>query len=38
MGNTTAESIRKYSTNKIITGDEPDKNKLISKAIRFVNE
>ena len=35
IGNTTAESIRKYSANKIITGDEPDKNKLISKAIRF---
>jgi len=36
MGETTAESIQKYSTNKIITGDEPDKNKLISQAIRFV--
>jgi uroporphyrinogen-III synthase len=35
IGNTTAESIRKYSSNKIITGDEPDKNKLISKTIRF---
>ena len=35
IGNTTAESIRKYSTNMIITGDEPDKNKLISKTIRF---
>lgn len=35
IGNTTAESIRKYSMNKIITGDGPDKNKLISKAIRF---
>jgi len=35
IGNTTAESIRKYSTNKIITADEPDKNKLISKAIHF---
>jgi len=35
IGNTTAESIRKYSANKIITGEEPDKNKLISKAIRF---
>jgi uroporphyrinogen-III synthase len=35
IGNTTAESIRKYSANKIITGDEPDKNKLLSKAIRF---
>jgi len=36
MGEATAESIKKYSTNKIITGDEPDKNKLISQAIRFV--
>lgn len=36
MGETTAESIKKYSTNQIITGDEPDKNKLISQAIRFV--
>ena len=36
MGESTAESIKKYSTNKIITGDEPDKNKLISQAIRFV--
>lgn len=35
IGNTTAESIRKYSANKIVTGDEPDKNKLIGKAIRF---
>ena len=38
MGNTTAVAIRKYSTNNIITGDEPDKNKLISKAIRFIYE
>ncbi|MGZ8557425.1 MAG: uroporphyrinogen-III synthase [Chitinophagaceae bacterium] len=38
MGETTAVSIKKYSTNKIITGDEPDKNKLISQAIRFVRE
>jgi uroporphyrinogen-III synthase len=38
MGNTTAVAIRKYSTNKIITGDEPDKNKLISKAVRFIYE
>ena len=36
MGETTAESIKKFSTNQIITGDEPDKNKLISQAIRFV--
>ena len=35
IGNTTAESIRKYSTNRIITADEPDKNKLIRKAIHF---
>ncbi len=38
LGNTTAVAIRKYSTNKIITGEEPDKNKLISIAARFVNE
>lgn len=38
LGNTTAVAIRKFSTNKIITGDGPDKNKLISKAVRFVNE
>lgn len=38
MGETTAVSIKKYSTNKIITGDEPDKNKLISQAIRFVRD
>jgi len=38
MGHTTAVAIRKYSTNKIITGDEPDKNKLISKAVRFIYE
>jgi uroporphyrinogen-III synthase len=36
MGETTAESIKKFSTNQIITGDEPDKNNLISQAIRFV--
>ena len=38
MGETTAVSIKKFSTNQIITGDEPDKNKLISQAIRFVRE
>lgn len=38
MGETTAESIKKFSTNQIITGDEPDKNKLISQAIRFVRD
>ena len=38
MGETTALSIKKFSTNKIITGDEPDKNKLISQAIRFVRD
>ena len=35
IGNTTAESIRSHSANKIITADEPDKTKLISRAIRF---
>jgi uroporphyrinogen-III synthase len=38
MGETTAESIKKYSTNEIVTGDEPDKNKLISQAIRFIRD
>ena len=38
MGETTAISIKKFSTNQIITGDEPDKNKLISQAIRFVRD
>ncbi|MEP7372152.1 MAG: uroporphyrinogen-III synthase [Chitinophagaceae bacterium] len=38
MGETTAVSIKKFSTNQIITGDEPDKNKLISQAIRFVRD
>jgi len=38
IGNTTASSVKKYSNNKIIAGDEPDKNKLISKAILYVHE
>ena len=38
MGETTALSIKKFSTNPIITGEEPDKNKLISQAIRFVRD
>jgi len=38
MGETTAESIKKFSTNEVITGDEPDKNKLISQAIRYVRD
>lgn len=38
MGHATAAAIQKHSTNKIITGDEPDKYKLISKAVHFVNE
>lgn len=38
MGRTTAITIQKHSGNKIITGDEPDKYKLISKAVHFVNE
>lgn len=33
MGNTTAESIKKFSNNTIITGTEPDKGKLIQLAI-----
>ncbi len=38
MGETTATSIKKFSTNQVITGEEPDKNKLISQAIRFVRD
>lgn len=34
LGKTTAETIKKYSTNKIIIGDEPDKNKLVIQAIK----
>lgn len=37
MGYTTSIAIQKHSNNKIVTGDEPDKYKLISKAVHFVN-
>jgi uroporphyrinogen-III synthase len=36
MGHTTAESIKKFSNNTIITGTEPDKSKLIKLAINYV--
>ena len=38
IGKTTVEALKKYSTNKIITGDEPDKVKLVKKAIRFFQD
>jgi len=38
MGNATAVAIKKHAANTIITGEEPDKYKLISKAIRFLKE
>jgi len=38
MGNTTAAAIKKYADNKIIIGDEPSRNNLVNKAIRFVLE
>jgi uroporphyrinogen-III synthase len=38
MGHTTAVAIQKHSNNKIITGEEPDKYKLIGKAVQFVSE
>jgi len=37
MGKTTADSIKKYSGNQIITGNEPDKNALIKEAVDFVH-
>ncbi len=38
MGKTTAESIKKYAANKIVTGHEPDKGKLIEQAIKFIRD
>lgn len=35
IGNTTAAAIKKYSDNKIITGDEPGKNALIEKVLEY---
>ncbi len=36
MGKTTEESIKKYAANKIVTGHEPDKSKLIEQAINYI--
>ncbi len=33
IGNTTADEIKKYSNNKIITGDKPGKKEMIEKVI-----
>lgn len=38
MGYTTSIAIQKHSNNKIVTGEEPDKYKLIGKAVQFLNE
>jgi uroporphyrinogen-III synthase len=35
IGNTTASAIKKYSKNKIVVADEPDKNNLVEKAIEY---
>ncbi|TAL44114.1 MAG: uroporphyrinogen-III synthase [Chitinophagaceae bacterium] len=35
IGNTTANEIKKYSNNKIIIGDEPGKENLVKKMIRY---
>jgi len=37
IGNTTANEIKKYSSNKIVIGDEPGKRNLVEKAINFFN-
>ena len=36
MGHTTEVEIKRFAANKIITGDEPIKNKLVMKAIEFI--
>jgi uroporphyrinogen-III synthase len=36
IGKTTAEAIRKYSSNKIITADEPGKESLVWKALEIL--
>ncbi len=33
IGTSTVEALKKFSSNKIIKGDEPDKVKLVTKAI-----
>ena len=35
IGKTTAESIRQYTTNKIITGNAPGKNSLVNEALFY---
>lgn len=35
IGNTTATGIKKYTNNKIIIGDEPGKENLVTKMIRY---
>ena len=35
IGNTTATAIKKYCKNKIIIGDEPGKENLVTKMIRY---
>jgi uroporphyrinogen-III synthase len=35
IGNTTANEIKKYTGNKIITGDEPGKENLVNKMIAY---
>ncbi len=35
IGNTTSAELKKYSRNKIIIADEPDKNNLVKKAIEY---
>ena len=35
IGKTTASSLKRYSTNKIVIADEPDKNNLVEKAIEY---
>ena len=37
IGNTTANEIKKYSTNKIIISDEPGKENLVTKMIEYFN-
>ncbi|MEP7143249.1 MAG: uroporphyrinogen-III synthase [Ferruginibacter sp.] len=35
IGNTTANEIKKYTTNKIITGDAPEKAALVKKMVEY---
>jgi uroporphyrinogen-III synthase len=35
IGNTTAQAIRKHTTNKILVSDQPDKNHLVEMAIEY---